>query len=280
MSIVLSDNEVISNLYIDSNDAKYGTTWNFVCPPGQSFINFTRIKRIALCNVNLGFLPYTINEYNRYFTITNGTNSYQVSLPIGYYDVRDPSSPAYYIPLIKTAMDANPYGWVFTVSRNLILGTIEWTSTVPIRVSKSSFPLFDALGIRETSTLSASYTSGGITSGVYTNVLYICSKALTKNSVRDAHSNSIINNVLGIISVNDQFSGNDYYHVEKEYRQLKIFDFEPTEPIGSEVDVYFIDSYGREIFQYPQYDSNRITLEFKIVSTRNPSFTKTIPERS
>jgi len=279
MSIVLSPDETLSNFYVDSIDAKYGTTWNFVSPVGQSFLNFTRIKRMALSSANLALFPYTINEYNRYFTITDGTNSYQVSLPVGYYDVRDPTSSAYYLTLIQTAMNANPYGWVFTVGRNAILGTITWTSNANIRVSQSSFPLFDTLGIRETTTLSSSYTSGAIVSGVYSNVIYICSRSLTRNAVRDAHTNSIINNVLGILSVNDQYVGSDYYHIEKDYRQMKVFDFEPSEPIGSEIDIYFLDCYGKPIYEYPQYESNRITLEFKVVSTRNPSFAKVIAER-
>jgi hypothetical protein len=234
---------------------------------------------MALSNVNMSLFPYTINDYNNKFTITDGINSYQVVLPIGYYDIRNSTSTAYYLPLIQTAMNANSFGWTFVVTTNAIKGRIEWTSSVPIRVSVGSFPLFDVLGIRVSNTLTTSYQVNAITSGVYSNVIYICSRSLTKNAVRDAHTNSIINNVLGIMSVNDQFSGSDYFHVEKEYRQLKIFDFEPSEPLGSEIDIYFVDSYGKPIIEYPEYESNRITLEFKIISTRNPSFTRTIPER-
>ena len=101
---------------------------------------------------------------------------------------------------------------------------------------------------------------------------------MTKNTTRDAHTNSIINNVLGIISVNDQYSGSDYYHVGKEYRQMKVFNFEPTEPIGSEIDIYVVDCYGKPVVERSEYESNRLTLEFKVIITRNPSYAITIPE--
>lgn len=278
MSIVLDQNEVISNFYIDSLNRKSGTAWNFTVSNSQSFINFTKIRRIALSEINLGFLPFSVNEYNRYFTITDGVNSYQVAIPPGYIDIRDPSSGIFFIGIIQTAMNANPFGWVFTVTNNQRLGTIEWTSSVPIRVSQASQQIFDCFGIKANPNLVTTWNFGGIVSGVYSNVFYICSKQLTRNTIRDCHSNIIINNVLGIVSVSNQFTGSDYYHVGKEYDQMKVFDFEPSEPLGNEIDIYFLDCYGNEIFNYSSYDSSRVTLEFKIVSIRNPTLSKTITE--
>jgi hypothetical protein len=278
MSIVLGENEVISNFYIDSLNKKSGTTFNFVVSNSQNFINFNKIRRISLSEFNVGFLPFSVNEYNRYFTITDGVNSYQVAIPIGYIDIRTSSSAIFFIGIIQTAMNANPFGWNFTVSNNQRLGTIEWTSSVPIRVSQASQQIFDTFGIRTNANLVSNWNFGGIVTGVYSNVFYICSKQLTRNTIRDCHSNIIINNILGVVSVNSQNTGSDYYHVNKVFEQMKVFDFVPSEPLGNDIDVYLLDCYGNEIFNYPQYETARVNLELKIVSVRNPQFVKTVIE--
>ena len=269
MSLVINDNEVMSEFFVDNKDRKYGTPFNFVCPLTSTYINFNGIKRMAMSSANMSFLPYTINELNRYFSVTDGVNTYQVALPIGYWNISVPSSTTtFYLNLLQTALNANPYGWVFTLTDVQLTGIFTWVCSVPVRVSQTTASLQNTLGIHSTSTLSANYSSYIIT-GTYSNVYYVCSKALTKDTVRDATTNTIINNVLGIISINDQLFQEGYYNTKTEYRQMKVFDFEQSTPIGGEIDIYVVDSRGRSIIEYPQYESLEILLEFKIVSTRN-----------
>jgi hypothetical protein len=278
MSIELNDDEVLSNFFVDNIDKKSGGNWDFVCPAGQSFVNYNRIKRMALNAVYMTNLPYDINDRNNKFTITDGTNSYQVVIPIGYINTQQPSAPNYFITLIQTAMNANTFGWVFTVSYNPGTGIITWTSTVPTRVSFADKFVFNTFGIRVSTTLSTSYTNGAIICGTNSNVLYVCSRQLTRFSVRDAHTNSIINNTIGTISITNFLFGVDYAITEKQITQMKIFDFEPSTPIGSEIDIFFLDCYGLPILDSPVYDSNRITLEFKVISVRNPIATTLLQE--
>lgn len=278
MSLVINDNEVISNLVIDSRDRKAGTYWNFICPKDQKFLNFDRVNRIALTQVNMAILPFNINEYNRYFSVTDGTNTYQVALAKGYVTSALPPDPTSIQTIIQNGLNANPYGWVFTVVFDQYTSQITWTSSVPTRVSVASEQILDCLGVVLTNTLSTSYT-GAISTGTYSNVFYICSKALTGETVRDVHTNITINNIIGIICVADQLISENFYHVFREYKQLKVFDFEPSRPLGGEIDIYFVDAYGQPLLdERPAYQSQRITLEFKIVSTRNPQFTQLITE--
>lgn len=281
MSIELNEDEVLSDFFVDSADKKSGGNWDFVCPTGQSFINFNRIKRMALSAVYMNNLPFDIYDGNNQITVTDGVNSYTAVIPVGYINTLNPSASNYFITLIQTALNANPYGWVFTVTYNLATAVVQWTSSVPTRISVANNRVFTTFGIRTTSTLSTSYTSGATIGGTSSILYYICSRALTRYSVRDAHTNSVINNVLGTISINDfQFSGGGVPSTEKQMTQMKIFDWEPSTPIGSEIDIYVLDYLGNPIKENPLYDSNRITLEFKVVSTRNPTTLKLISEAS
>jgi hypothetical protein len=281
MSIELNEDEVLCDFFVDSADKKFGGNWDYVCPVGQSFINFNRIKRMALSAIYMNNLPFDIYNGNNQITITDGTNSYTAVIPVGYINTANPSASNYFITLIQTALNANPFGWVFTVSYDLATAVIKWTSTVPTRISVANNRVFTTFGIRTTSVLSTSYTSGATIGGTSSILYYICSRALTRFSVRDAHTNSVINNVLGTISINDfQFSGGGVPSTEKQFTQMKIFDFEPSTPIGSEIDIYVVDYLGNPIQDNPLYDSNRITLEFKVVSTRNPTTLKLMSEAS
>ena len=269
MSLVINDSEVISNFYVDSNDRKFGTTFSFIVPNNSTFINFNRIKRFALAQINMSYLPYNVYDGNNSITISDGTNTYTATIPYGYYDFFLTTSPRYWITALQTALNSNPFGWVFVVSQNLIKSAVQWTCSVPVRVVSST--MLQIGGILNTTVLSLSY-QGAINSGVDSNIFYITSKALTKNSIRDAHTNSVINNVVGIVSQGDGFLNSTLSHVEKSFVQLKIFDWELSEPIGSEIDIEMVDQDGRSIIPYPEYRSSRMTLEFKIVSTRNPTF--------
>lgn len=282
MSLVISQDEVMSTMVLDSRDRKFGTQFNFIVPGSSSFLNFTRVKRIALTSANIAFFPFNINEYNNKFTITDGVNSYNVVIPPGFMTTKVATTPpntSNYKFVLESAMNANPYGWTFTVSVDNYSGRMQWTSSVPTRVSSIiGFPITDMLGIVVTPTLSINYV-GAIYNNTYSNVFYICSKALTRDSVRDVHSNGIVNNIIGIMSISDQNIEEDYYHTNRSFTQIKVFDFEPSQPIGGEIDIYVQDAYGNLIYEYPEYASNRLTLEFLIVSTRNPIVQTLIKER-
>lgn len=276
MSITLDENEVISNLYINNFDRKSGTAFNFVVPTSTSFINFTRVKRIALSNIFMAFLPYNVYGGNNTFTVTDGVNSYTVTLPIGFYDFFLPvssTSPRNIYLAIQTLLNANTFGWVFTFVRNEITSVVNMTCNVPVRISASTMQF--NLGLRTTTSLSLTYT-GNIIAGVDSNIFYICSRALTRHTIRDAHSNIRINNVVGVIAIGDSFLNQSVAHVERQNVTMKIFDFEPTEPIGSEIDIFFLDEAGREIVPLPEYESCGMTLEFRMVSVRNPNVVRTI----
>ena len=269
MSLIINDNEVMSDFFVDSTNRKLGNNgYNFVVPSGPSFINFTRIKRIALSQITMSYLPYNIYDGNNRITFTDGTNTYTSVLPYGYYEFITTTSPQYFLTPFTNALNANPYGWVFTVSIDYTKAVLQWTCSVPVRILASTMKL--NLGIFPTTTLSTSF-SGAIISGIDSNTFYICSNTLTKNTVRDCHTNSIINNVLGTISIDDESRTSGYFRVRREIKQMKVFDWSPTEPLGGEIDIYMTDIFGQRIEGYDEYKSVIMNLEFKIVSTRNPT---------
>jgi hypothetical protein len=268
MSLIVNENEVMSDFYIDSDDKKLGkNAFSFTVPLNQSFINFNRITRIALAGITMSYLPYNIFDGNNRITLFDGTNTFISVLPYGNYDFINSSSPRYFLTPLQNAMNANPYGWVFTLAVDPVKSNLTWTSSVPIQVVTSTMSI--VCGIFKTTSLSTSY-AGAVISGQDSPIFYVCSRALTKNSVRDAHTNSIINNVLGTISIDDEKLTGSYNVVRRQVEQMKVFDWSPSEPLGGEIDIYFIDQFGTEITDYSEYKSSRMILEFKLITTRNP----------
>jgi hypothetical protein len=282
MSFEVRPEECLSYYFIENTTNAEGTIYDFVAPVTSAYNGIADVSRLALSHVCLSFLPYTICNKNNKFSVTDGTNTHNYVLPIGYYNFYTPTSTVYAPTILTNTLNVNPYGWNFLVTADPLKDNYIITCNVPFRISSVQDRLTVTLGLIVTNTLSLTQIQ---LTGTYlfSQKYYICSKRLTENSCQDVHTNLNINNVLGTVDVTNQNPGilnSDYaYTLSIRYPQLKIMDYRFGQMLPSSVDIYILDDYGEKIEHFDGYNTYRMVLEFLIARIRNPLLINNVRNR-
>ena len=193
-------------LFLDSDDRIRG--FDDIDTSDVSFdVNFkaNSVKRIALASYDFAVDFDNINENNNIAVIDNGLSSFPIELTLGKYTYSQLATQ------IQTQLNAAGLG-VFTVS--YVNSRYEITAPIPIKFISNPFrptgkDWADMISIKKTSQLSLSFV-GGVADIAYTNKLYVvCDDAHRFKLVSDESSTQRLQNVLGVVYLNEDSNLND-----------------------------------------------------------------------
>lgn len=187
--LYLDSDDRIRNFYdIDTSDVSFN-------------VNFkaNSVKRIALASYDFSIDFDNINESNNIVVIDNGVSSFPIGLPIGKYTYSQLAAE------IQISLNMAGLG-AFTVS--YLGGRFEITAPVPIKFLPNPFrpsgkDWADMISIKKTQFLETVFL-GGVADISYTNKIYIvCDDMHRFKWVTDESSTQRLQNVLGVVYVND-----------------------------------------------------------------------------
>lgn len=268
----LLPDEYISNLIIDSRDRLSGTPFDFIVPKNQQSINMIGINRLAADSYHFSDILYDINLINNYFQVTNGVNTYNITIPQGYYSFTAGGSDPAFDAALQTALNTGAAAigtWTVTWIQLTCQYTITCTNNFRILVSdQNDSAVLETYGLYTSSSLSTTYTTQRVLL-LYSGVYYVCSNRLTRYNSRDVHTNSRIPNVLFEISIGDYTQTGSSATLKNEFTTLKIQSWDPSEPIGV-VDIFILDKYGNKL-PYDDTKHKSYFLVFKLKCVRKYS---------
>jgi hypothetical protein len=264
----LREGEYISHCIIDSRDRSSGTPFNFTVPNNQENINMIGINRLAVDSYHFSDIMYDINAINQTFQVANATNTYTITIPIGYYSFTtggiDPAFDTALTLALNTGAGAIGV-WSVVWSQLTCQYTINCTNPFRVIVSSSNDScVLETYGLYTTTTLATSYITQRVLL-LYSGVYYVCSNRLTRYNSRDVHSNSRIPNVLFEISIGDYVQTGSSATLKTQFQTLKTQAWDESEPLGV-IDVYILDKYGNPLpYDATKHLSYFLTFKLKCV---------------
>lgn len=226
-------------------------------------ITFNGIFRLALSRVGVIWDVPNINPYNQTFTITQGLNVGNVTIPTGIYNTSAAMAAA--VQSAITGLGGAFAG--FTVAINAATLRLEVTNALSFTISGVNESLKLSSGLINKSSVASGgnqVASCAVPMLIYCRHYDIISSAFTKYQKGDIHSNRTVGNIITSIYTPNTVGGDPTPSwITFEISNLKWMRYSHTADIGY-IDIQVQDEFGNPLYYDPAYMQLCFELIFEV----------------